>query len=1310
MSSRAEPPSPPSGVGDRFLEIADVMMIAIDATGKVTYANAKARNILGYGTLVGADWFDMCIPDRMQEEVRGVFDRLMAGEIEADERHENAVVTADGEERIIEWHNTVLQDDEGCITGTLSSGQDVTERKELERQELYLESVSALVTVVDENGTIRYDSPGISEMLGYEPDERVGESTFAHIHPDDRERVKERFRTRVVGSGTPQSIEFRTRRKDGEWIWVESRARVLTDTPPVDGIVITTQDITDRKEREAKLERIETLFEHAQDALFLIAVGEEMIVEQVNPAWEDATGVPAERVQGWTLQEVLGEEAGETAEEKYRECVRRREPLQYEERIPFEGELTEWVTRIAPVVIDGTVEYIAGSTREVSDRKERRAELRQFKEMIKAMSHSVYITDADGTIEYVNPAFETTTGYSAEEAVGRTPRILNSGEHDEEFYEELWETILAGDVWRGELINTTKDGDKYVITQTITPITDETGAITNFVAVNTDITERKQQERKRQRELERVTDGIIKVDTDWQCTTASDRVEELVGVSKADLLGRNVWEVFDDTRGTTFEKRYREVMNTRESVSFVEYDSNRETWFDVQAYPDNDGGISIYFRDVTERKEQEQARQRAEKQYQTLLEMAPDPIIAADAETAEIIEVNEAAENLLEQSESDLVGQVRYSLFPADKMKTYERFFTDALGQDEGVTRRMLPDGSPICIVTGAGDKIPVEVSIRSVELDGRDVAFGIFRDIGDELEYERQLTTLNETTRELFEAETARDVEQTAVEAMSDVLDVSTVAFYHFDDEDQTLQPVTATDPGESTDSSDHPPVLEPGIGVEWHALSTGETTLVDDFRTRETECEFERAVRSELVVPVADRGVLVAGDTQPAVFTDQTVSLVETLGATAEAALSRAVRGQQLQDQRRELKRVESINEQIRDISHAIVQSETRAELEQMVCECLARSEIVDFAWTGRVDLGEQQLSPQARAGDAEGYLDSIPLGLDEGGGSEPSVQAARSRDVSGSSNIATDIHRDNWRTVAVERGFQSVLSIPLVYEETLYGILSVYARTQSGFPSALRSVLEDLGDLIAHSIVAMERKEVLHTEQTMELDFVIQDRTCLFCRIVTGTDLGLELDGFVPQSDQSTLVFARITDGTPERVLEEVEQLDGVERGRLIERGTDTFVQMYVTGLFLGSELSNRGLILRRLSADHTGSQVTVEVPRMSDARQAVDLVLSQYDDAQLLAKRESSTSSDSMRTMPGNILETLTTRQREVIETAYRCGYFDSPRRANGQEIAEMFGFSNPTFHQHVREAEKKLFETLLGGAGALVTATERSEPD
>lgn len=115
--------------------------------------------------------------------------------------------------------------------------------------------------------------------------------------------------------------------------------------------------------------------------------------------------------------------------------------------------------------------------------------LRAFKEAVENAGHSIYWTDLNGQIEYVNPAFEEQTGYPAAEAVGSNASILQSGAHDNRFYERLWDTILSGDVWEGEITNERRSGERYVATQTISPVTDESGTIVRFVAVNEDITE-----------------------------------------------------------------------------------------------------------------------------------------------------------------------------------------------------------------------------------------------------------------------------------------------------------------------------------------------------------------------------------------------------------------------------------------------------------------------------------------------------------------------------------------------------------------------------------------------------------------------------------------------------------------------------------------------------------------------------------------------------------------------------------------------------------------------------------------------------
>lgn len=138
------------------------------------------------------------------------------------------------------------------------------------------------------------------------------------------------------------------------------------------------------------------------------------------------------------------------------------------------------------------------------DQDELDRRLRSFQEAVEHAGHVILITDPDGYIEYVNSQFEEVTGYTREEAIGERPSILKSGEHSDAFYESVWETILRGEVWQGELINERKNGERYYIRQTIAPITDQAGSIERFVAVNADISDRKRATAQLQRERDRL--------------------------------------------------------------------------------------------------------------------------------------------------------------------------------------------------------------------------------------------------------------------------------------------------------------------------------------------------------------------------------------------------------------------------------------------------------------------------------------------------------------------------------------------------------------------------------------------------------------------------------------------------------------------------------------------------------------------------------------------------------------------------------------------------------------------------------------
>ncbi len=158
---------------------------------------------------------------------------------------------------------------------------------------------------------------------------------------------------------------------------------------------------------------------------------------------------------------------------------------------------------------------------------------------LEAAANAIVITDREGRIEWVNPAFTRLTGYTLDEVIGQTPRLLKSGHHDRATYHKLWETVLAGRVWHGKLYNKRKDGGVYLEEQTLTPVQDARGRITHFIAIKQDITDLKRTEEvlmERTRQLEAVRAVTAEITRELDLTRLLDlihrRAVELVGADR----------------------------------------------------------------------------------------------------------------------------------------------------------------------------------------------------------------------------------------------------------------------------------------------------------------------------------------------------------------------------------------------------------------------------------------------------------------------------------------------------------------------------------------------------------------------------------------------------------------------------------------------------------------------------------------------------------------------------------------------------------------------------------------------------------
>ncbi len=161
---------------------------------------------------------------------------------------------------------------------------------------------------------------------------------------------------------------------------------------------------------------------------------------------------------------------------------------------------------------NGTVDYIVATLQDITERKQTEEQLRKLSRAVEQSGSTIVITNLDGTIEFVNPFFSKATGYSYDEAIGQNPRVLKSGKMDPEVYRNLWDTIKRGEVWQGEMINKKKNGELYWEYATISPVKNEMGQTTHYLAIKDDITERKRAEN----ELQKANINLSKTNQDLQ--------------------------------------------------------------------------------------------------------------------------------------------------------------------------------------------------------------------------------------------------------------------------------------------------------------------------------------------------------------------------------------------------------------------------------------------------------------------------------------------------------------------------------------------------------------------------------------------------------------------------------------------------------------------------------------------------------------------------------------------------------------------------------------------------------------------------
>jgi two-component system cell cycle sensor histidine kinase/response regulator CckA len=388
----------------------------------------------------------------------------------------------------------------------------------------------------------------------------------------------------------------------------------------------------------------------------------------------------------------------------------------------------------SPVIgLDGTYQGRIWSFRDITERKRNEQQLRVQTTAFEAAANAIVIADSTGAIQSVNAAFTALTGYSAREAVGQNPRILKSGVQDAAFYQNLWQAISSGRVWRGVLTNRRKDGALYVEEMTITPVRDAAGGITRYIAIKQDITERKQAELEIQHQaafLRFNPNPILELsatgDINFFNRAAESLARALGRENPAQILPPNASEMVRDclASGSPMLR-----VETRVGPRVLSW-----SFFPIKFT----NSVHCYGGDITERKRSEDALRSSETKFRTLYNSTCDAVMMLDEKG--FFDCNPATLAMF----GCATLEEFCSKHPADVSPPMQPDGTDSLTLANRQIATAMENGSNhfewMHKRVNTGAVFPADVLLSAMELDGKRALQATVRDITERKRAEEML------------------------------------------------------------------------------------------------------------------------------------------------------------------------------------------------------------------------------------------------------------------------------------------------------------------------------------------------------------------------------------------------------------------------------------------------------------------------------------------------------------------------------------------------------------------------------------------
>jgi len=392
-----------------------------------------------------------------------------------------------------------------------------------------------------------------------------------------------------------------------------------------------------------------------------------------------------------------------------------------------------------------------------------------------------------------------------------------------------------------------------------------------------------------QRTLERVSDAIVSVDTDFQYTYLNENAEELLGKAQSELLGEVIWDAFPEAQNTIAQDRIEKALRANQETQYDRYNESVNSWFRVRVFPDTDG-LSIFFNDITERKERKIELERYEQIIETL------PVAVGQNAPG-----SEGKFEYVNQGMVDMFG-----LESKEKAKQYSPADLYADPQEREIFNKKIQSKGEINdfeleFEKHTGERFWGSATASLDTIDGEEYFIGVIQDITERREYKHKLRDLHDATREMVSALTPGDIADIVTQTADQSIGYEMNGVHFYDESVDGLVPASVSDT--SQELIGDVPVLDAGIA--WRAFQTGETQVCNNLEEADNVFNEGTVLRSELAIPLGNHGVLLASATDISAFRDDDLTLIKILAKNAETALTQLQTEEELRERERELER---------------------------------------------------------------------------------------------------------------------------------------------------------------------------------------------------------------------------------------------------------------------------------------------------------------------------------------------------------------------------------------------------------------------